>query len=1096
MTAGFSSSDSRVDPPPRPSPGDSSGATSAGTEREDAIILTADGEAREDPSEVRERPAPARPQGLGDPFEKQLLKRSLLPSRSEPVRIGRFTVVRRIGQGGMGTVYACYDEKLDRKVAVKVLHLGAVRERDTATPRLLREAQAMARMSHPNIVTVLEVGESAGTVYVAMEFVKGKSLETWCEQQPRTWREIVATYVQAGRGLAAAHAAGIIHRDFKPQNVMIGDDGQVKVLDFGLARATGEAVQDTAPADAPAPASTSLLLSLTRTGVRLGTPAYMSPEQYRGETVTSATDQFSFCVSLYRSLYGEFPFPMRSLDELQAAVLGGRVAPPPGDSEVPQRLSRVLLRGLKTDPAQRFGSMAELLAALEHDPLKKYRLAAVATAVAVVSLVVFVGLALRERHLAAQETQLARALGEDIKEMQLFMRYAYALPLHDVERERAVVRGRLAALEDMAREASAPGPVHYALGRGYLSLHEPANALTHLRAAERAGHRSPEVAYAFGRALVELYREEVEKLPRIADEAARAERQARLDAAFKRPALLYLRAAAGSRLEHPAYVEGLIALIEERHADALRLAREAAAAVPWFYEATALEAETLYAIGLAYGHDGADDYPRMMASVGPALVTFRRAAAIGRSDPQLHTWACKVYTQLVHSVLTVRDDLAPDFREGLRACDDALASSPTARSTRQARAHLHLALAERLLRTKGPAARPDMRAALDIAEELIARDPDDAFGHWMVGAGFHTYHWALYKWGFDIDDASVLRGIRSYEAAIRLDPSFIWPARELSWSHHTRAWYDFARGDDPFDDLDRSIEAAERAQRTTRDWRGTFHEVCDAHADRAELGLLSGLDPAADLARGHENCRADIRLRENYSTFDHYVWLLVAELDYHVARGGDLGFLDERVTWLSDQLTRVRTPAIRGQLHRVLARIALARGTAPEPHFTRALAELEESSGRLDLWLARLRSDMARGDVDSGRFDQAVAAAAAPDGMVDPRPRSWLFAHAAAIRERRAAWLASRGADPSADITEGLSLVERALAKNPRTALAVATRGALHLVEAKLARSAEERRAAARRAQESISEALRLDRWLTREYEPALREAHRMLAER
>ncbi|WP_170135547.1 serine/threonine-protein kinase [Nannocystis exedens] len=326
---------------------------------------------------------PARPR-LVDPFGKQLLKRSLLPSRAGPVQIGRFTVVRKIGQGGMGTVYACYDEQLDRKVAVKVLHTDARHDRATAAPRLLREAQAMARMSHPNIVTVLEVGASEGSVYVAMEFIKGESLERWLER-PRTWRETVATYVQAGLGLAAAHRAGIVHRDFKPQNVMIGDDGAIKVLDFGLARATDEAAAEPSPAEPPRIGAVDLLQPLTRTGVRLGTPAYMSPEQYRGETATTASDQFSFCVALYRGLYGAFPFPMTSLADLQAAVLRGTVAPPPAAAAVPQRLLRVLLRGLKDDPTQRFGSMEELVAALEHEPLKKYRLAAAVTVTAAVA---------------------------------------------------------------------------------------------------------------------------------------------------------------------------------------------------------------------------------------------------------------------------------------------------------------------------------------------------------------------------------------------------------------------------------------------------------------------------------------------------------------------------------------------------------------------------------------------------------------------------------------------------------------------------------------------------------------------------------------
>jgi len=294
-----------------------------------------------------------------DPLGKELMRRALFPRRTAPLRIGRFTVLHALGSGGMGVVYACFDDQLDRKVAVKVLHDGGS---GTASARLLREAQAMARLSHPNIVTVHEVGQDRGRVFVAMEFVPGATLEVWAAP-PRPWREVLAAFVQAGRGLAAAHRAGIIHRDFKPQNVMVGDDGAVKVLDFGLARAL-----DDAAADAGRPGRRAPSLSLTRTGAVIGTPVYMAPEQHRGERGSVASDQFNFCASLYHALYGAPPFASSSLAALLSDVFAGRVAPPPPRSPVPSWLHRVVLRGLAIEPERRFASMTELLAALGRDP--------------------------------------------------------------------------------------------------------------------------------------------------------------------------------------------------------------------------------------------------------------------------------------------------------------------------------------------------------------------------------------------------------------------------------------------------------------------------------------------------------------------------------------------------------------------------------------------------------------------------------------------------------------------------------------------------------------------------------------------------------
>ncbi|MCY1056811.1 serine/threonine-protein kinase [Nannocystis sp. SCPEA4] len=331
-------------------------------------------------------PAPPPPEA-GDPLGKQLVKRALFPKRAQPVQLGRFTVLKLLGQGGMGVVYACYDDQLDRKVAVKVLHREVVREQETARKRLLREAQAMARLSHPNIVAVHEVGQEGGMVYVAMEFVRGLSLDAWVHE-PRSWKEILSVYLQAGRGLAAAHKAGLVHRDFKPQNAMISDEGQVKVLDFGLARLSDDDLreEDLAGARGSSEDATPLLMRpLTRMGVILGTPAYMSPEQHVGERATAESDQFSFCVSLYQSLYGRLPFSSESFAAMRDDVVHGRVAPAPSGSPVPSRVFKALRRGMMAAPRDRFAAMTELLAALERDPGVVYRRVAALAATAVVA---------------------------------------------------------------------------------------------------------------------------------------------------------------------------------------------------------------------------------------------------------------------------------------------------------------------------------------------------------------------------------------------------------------------------------------------------------------------------------------------------------------------------------------------------------------------------------------------------------------------------------------------------------------------------------------------------------------------------------------
>jgi len=310
--------------------------------------------------------------------------------------IGRYTVLQMLGAGGMGVVYAAFDPELDRKVAIKLLHVELVPRGGTSgATRLLREAQAMARLSHPNVIAVHDVGTHDGQVFMAMEFVEGHTLGDELEARPRGWREVVALYVAAGRGLAAAHRSGLVHRDFKPDNVMIDRDGRVRVLDFGLACSRSESPL----AKIDATSMSSLDIRMTATGAVMGTPAYMSPEQHVGEVADERSDQFAFCVALYEALYGERPFAGDSLPEVVAAVTQGQIRGPRAGSRVPGWIRRVLLRGLSVWPEQRWKDMATLLAALERDPARRRR---VWLGLGLAALVVGGGAAAVQQQLAAR----------------------------------------------------------------------------------------------------------------------------------------------------------------------------------------------------------------------------------------------------------------------------------------------------------------------------------------------------------------------------------------------------------------------------------------------------------------------------------------------------------------------------------------------------------------------------------------------------------------------------------------------------------------------------------------------------------------------
>lgn len=313
--------------------------------------------------------------------------------------LGRYLVIGRVGAGGMAVVYSAYDPTLDRKVALKLVRpdLDGGSGTPASRTRLLREAQAMARLSHPNVVSVYDTGTVGDEVYLAMEFVEGTTLEGWCAAERRTWREVLDVYVAAGRGLAAAHVAGLIHRDFKPANVLMGADGRVRVADFGIAR---RSVQMPESAQGLAPGV--LNSTVTETGGLVGTPAYMSLEQFMGLPTDVRTDIFSYCVALYEAVYGHRPFEGDTLVTLVKSISEGRIRPVPAGSNVPPWLRAALLRGLRALPEERYPSMTALLEELSRDRSRRWR----KVAVVVGGLVVIGALAATAWEVAAQRAQL------------------------------------------------------------------------------------------------------------------------------------------------------------------------------------------------------------------------------------------------------------------------------------------------------------------------------------------------------------------------------------------------------------------------------------------------------------------------------------------------------------------------------------------------------------------------------------------------------------------------------------------------------------------------------------------------------------------
>ncbi|MEW5740438.1 MAG: protein kinase, partial [Myxococcota bacterium] len=336
----------------------------------------------------------------------------LAPSLNKGDSLERYVILERLGSGGMGEVYTAWDPALDRKVAVKILRPEFLQQDPELTEqlktRMIREAQALARLSHPNVVTIHDVGVSGQHIFLAMEFAEGKTLNAWLTAKPRSWRQILEIFLAAGEGLVAAHEEGITHRDFKPDNVIVGADGRVRVMDFGLAHAHQEPKEKTPPplGEGPTP-TTAIKRAITQPGMMLGTPAYMSPEALHGKPTDPRSDQFSFCVALFEALYGLRPYVGTSPAAIAAEIEAGRIQAPPRDTPVPRRLYQLLTRGLSRRPEDRFQTLRALLVQLgrRRSAVRRQAIAALVVTTVALAATVVVAVTHRERARCADVEQ-------------------------------------------------------------------------------------------------------------------------------------------------------------------------------------------------------------------------------------------------------------------------------------------------------------------------------------------------------------------------------------------------------------------------------------------------------------------------------------------------------------------------------------------------------------------------------------------------------------------------------------------------------------------------------------------------------------------
>ncbi len=763
-----------------------------------------------------------------------------------------YTNIEFLGQGGMGTVYRAHDTTLDRPVAIKLLRGDS----PAHATRFFREARSQARVKHPNVCGVYEAGEREGQPYIIMQFINGCTLDLAARSM--TLEQRVAVISDVAEAIQAAHSLGLIHRDLKPGNIMVETtkEGDLKpfVLDFGLVR------DEAAPSE-------------TRTGEILGTPAYMSPEQILGDVhrIDRRSDVYSLGAVLYQLLVGVPPFTdVTSVHQLVRVLEEEPPRPRHIDPQIPLDLETIVLKCLEKEPRARYTSARaladDLRRYLEGEPIEARRMNSVALLlrkarknrglVAAVVIVVAVtltaaGITIRTRWVASRQASLARTFGQDAKDMEWTMRVAKMSPIHDLHREIALIRQRMDSvtrrMDEVGSLADAPG--HYALGRGYLALGEYVAAHDHLDQSWQLDNRQPEVAYALGLSLVQLYQRELEIVRSEPNPRQRVLRQRQVEEKYRQPVLDRLGASRGAEGVAPEYLEGLIAVFEERYDDGLEKAAKAIERLPWLYEGWMLEGHLHAARARDLRTRGL--YEPALHAFSAAEEAFNRAVAVGSSDADVYEGLCQLRVDMMMTDQAVAAEHAEAFlAKAVAACDLALEVDPQRATAFTAQA-TGLRLLGAIQAGRGLDPVPSFELAATRAKQAIVISPDLGRGHESLGAVLVEH--ARFEFAHGRDPRPLLKiATASLDASARCKPArssvFDWKGAGL----RLQAWFEWARGLDPLPSWQAAIAGHKTAHEINPASPVYLGNLADVYSTRANYEVSRGGSADEDIEQAIE----------------------------------------------------------------------------------------------------------------------------------------------------------------------------------------------------------------------------------------------------
>lgn len=1034
----------------------------------------------------------------------------------------RYEVQSVLGAGGMGAVYKARDPRLNRMVALKIIHPMLGQNDDTrgegVVRRFLREARLQASLEHPHICKVYEIGElptadgEASYPYICMQLIAGRPLHR--AQDDMSLFEKVRVIQQVAEALHSAHKQGLIHRDIKPSNIMVErtPDGAFHpyVMDFGLARETAG--------------------DQSRTGIIEGTPRYMAPEQARGDTkhLDRRTDVYALGVTLYELLAQKPPYAATGdMDTLLAVIAAEPTPLRKVDAQIPADLEAITLKCLEKEQSARYDS-AKALADdlgryLDGEPVKarhigigqrllrrarKHKpLVALATAL-LLSLSGLIAYGVRTRIVAAErdraareQARLAQNLGQQIAKMEWLLRSARQLPLHDLGREKALVRIRMHALsKELQRGGTlASGLSHYALGRGHLALHEYPDALNELLAALRDGVDAADVHYALGLVRGKLYELAMYEA-RLAGGGDWAEKQLKdLEPKFLLPAIDSLQKSRALLSDSPAFLEALIAFYQRDFDRALASAEKAQAEAPWLYEGYKLMGDVLLERALKARDSGKyDDAEKLFAD---SVHRFEQAADIGRSDSEVYEGLAEAWVRLIEMDAGRGKNTELAYGKAVSAADRATQAEPDRIRGRLKKGYA--ALLRSITLGTGQSSAEQVKGCIAEMQGVIEKAPENPYARDVAGGCYAIAADAAQSRG-DNPEPLIRKSIELLEPVLQKHPRFLWGLNDVAGFYLFLAMYQQLHG------LPAAKESFEKTLHYERAAAALDETYTAAYTNLllANARLVSYARNEAELAellsRADETSQRCSKINDQYQQCHiNYLAVYARAAERQLLAGWDTRASLQRARERIEKLKTLGGTFIDAQQHMALSRLVEATQAGRQGQDPQAVLQDLDTFVKQCLAIAdkdafcrtlaaqaqwvRADFDLASGKNPLPALGDARNKAADATQSPEPFPDAWF---ALAESHRRLFELPSLSdKERSAHADAVNNAVDKCLAINPHHPLCLNTSGLLALAQAKRSPAAPNAKALAARAALLLESATKADSLLLARFGQTLTEA-------